>query len=702
MSGSRIRTPKPERNAPASAARETRRRRLDFIPGTNLDEYAAPWIGLILIVIIGWQLRTHLFTSWWVRIVAGTLAFLCSVVVTFFVSEYARPRNEFLRLHAVGTTLIVGGMLSVSIWAGLARAWLYSLIFLLPTLALTWNVRQIRIIRGEGKDTHDVRNSWIEALGTDGTKVVDVKRDDRTVRLKVRGLHGKSAKDVAALVPGLNAITGLHPGAVRAIESPHRADEADIILNLEDSLNVDSGRPAWDGVRRSIADGIPLGVYEDGEIVTLVLLGSKSFAPSQLQVMGMSRSGKSHLFRIFVWGLSETFDAVLWVSDTIKGAQTLSPVMPAISRYENTREGTRVMLDDVERIIRYRSEALGKLYLDEWQPGCGMPALFVWVEEAARVLGGNERWTRLAESSLSTGIIMVDSMQRTDHRNKSTSARSQVASSLCFGVNDPEDSAMVLSERVQAVSQAHNWKTRHQGRFHADIVSADYEHQIMPARTFWHDDIIAELRDAISANASRMGQLDAGSLAVCARKEEVIPMPVPDQRKPIAPSAVRPSSVGPDGMTDADVDDVDPDGRPEPLSPDEQTERAEADGEIGPPSAVPWALPNPDAGTDGPTLSSSERHATFVRTVADLASRATERTSNGHPVVQISDVHDALARVPGWRPSMRPWTATRMTMMCETGAAERLRRGRYAIHIVPTPDVVPDAESEPEPPSLFG
>ena len=221
MSGSRIRTLKPERNAPASAARETRRRRLDFIPGTNLDEYAAPWIGLILIVIIGWQLRTHLFTSWWVRIVAGTLAFLCSVVVTFFVSEYARPRNEFLRLHAVGTTLIVGGMLSVSIWAGLARAWLYSLIFLLPTLALTWNVRQIRIIRGEGKDTHDVRNSWIEALGTDGTKVVDVKRDDRTVRLKVRGLHGKSAKDVAALVPGLNAITGLHPGAVRAIESPH-------------------------------------------------------------------------------------------------------------------------------------------------------------------------------------------------------------------------------------------------------------------------------------------------------------------------------------------------------------------------------------------------------------------------------------------------------------------------------------------------
>ena len=234
----------------------------------------------------------------------------------------------------------------------------------------------------------------------------------------------------------------------------------------------------------------------------------------------MSRSGKSHLFRIFVWGLSETFDAVLWVSDTIKGAQTLSPVMPAISRYENTREGTRVMLDDVERIIRYRSEALGKLHLDEWQPGCGMPALFVWVEEAARVLGGNERWTRLAESSLSTGIIMVDSMQRTDHRNKSTSARSQVASSLCFGVNDPEDSAMVLSERVQAVSQAHNWKTRHQGRLHEDIVRDDYEHQIMPARTFLHDDIIAEIRDAISANASRMGQLDAGSLAVCARKEK--------------------------------------------------------------------------------------------------------------------------------------------------------------------------------------
>lgn len=699
MSKGRIQPSKPGRNAPASAVhREQKRRRLDFIPGTNLDEYVAPWIGLSLVILVGWLLREHLFVLWWVRIVAGTLAFTCASIVAFFVNEYARPRDEFLRIHAVGTTFIVGGLLTMTIWIGVPRTWVYALIFIIPTLALTWNVRQFRIIRGEGKDTHEIRNSWTEALGTDGTKVLDVRRDDRVVRLRVRGLHGKSAKDIAALVPGLNAITGLHPGAVRAIESQHRADEADIVLTLNDTLNVDAPRPTWDGVRRSVASGVNLGTYEDGELVNLVLLGSKSYAPSQLQVMGMSRSGKSHLFRLFCWALSETFDAVLWVSDTIKGAQTLSPVMPAISRFEPTREGTRVMLDDVERIIRYRSGELGRMHLDEWEPGCGLPALFVWVEEAARVLGGNERWTRLAESSLSTGVIMVDSMQRTDHRNKSTNARSQVASSLCFGVNDPEDSAMILSERVQAVSQAHNWKTRHQGRFYADIVSADYEHQIMPARTFWHDDIITELRESILVNASRMSQLDAGSLGVCAKREAIA---VPEPRQSIEPSSVvRPSSVNPDGMTDGDVDDVDPDGRPEPLSPDERAEREKMDGEIGPPSAVPWALPNPDEPTDGPELSSSERHATFVRTLADVANRATEH-HEGHPVVQISDVHDALAKVPGWRASMRPWTATRMTMMCETGAAERLRRGRYAIYIVPTPDTVPDAESEPAPRSLF-
>jgi len=269
----------------------------------------------------------------------------------------------------------------------------------------------------------------------------------------------------------------------------------------------------WDGVRRSIADGIHFAQYENGDPFILRPTGGPGLAPFQLQIMGTTRSGKSHAFRVFVLMLSRMNDVVLWVCDATKANQTVGILRPAINRLEDDQDGATRLLRDLQVEIKTRGDWLADHGLDEWQQECGIPAHVVWVEEGADILPGTDLWEKLQRASLSCGIFLVDSMQSARGTNKSTGARAMAAGSLCFGVTRKTEARFAFPEHPDMVEIVSRWGTSRQGQFLALYPSVSDLHRSMAIRTPYHDGMRDEIEREIIANARGMAEPDETILA---------------------------------------------------------------------------------------------------------------------------------------------------------------------------------------------
>ncbi len=503
-----------------------RRSWAEVIPGV-VDDYAVPHLGTLVIALVSCQaVRFTDPATKWLTVVMTILGTL--VILPWVAWRYAEARKPFQRAHAAMTPALVGlGSLGwqiltslpkdnkLSIFEPLGNApgwWVVTYLGLGTTLALTWNIRRAEVIRGDGEDGAD---KLAEALGLVTSSVDVIENTANRIRVRVQLANGQGFKDLAAAVPKLEAVSKAMRGAGRAIPGK-RAHEGDVILIKRDVLKKPPKDPEkWNGRRRSFGDGFTVALSENGDPVPLRLAANPLGAASHMLVMGMSRSGKSHLFRLAALKLSRCNDVVLWVADTTKGAQTLAPVLPAVDWWagkDGDRSEVTAMIaalrggQGVLGIIRARGDYLGERGLDDWTPGCGLPALVVWIEEAAQI-ALSDPFIRLVETGLSVGVFVVTSLQRAMSDSMPVSARAQFASNVCFGVQDSADSAFVLRDQIQETAIAHEWRTKFPGKCYVDSMTLDDEMSGLPARTFGTkpDAIYKE----IAQNAPGMSRLDS-------------------------------------------------------------------------------------------------------------------------------------------------------------------------------------------------
>ena len=713
------------------------------VAGWRWTRHTPPWLGTLAVFGL-----TLLFRSVdWGAHTAGTrivalLLFVPSIAALSYVArQYAKPRFPFIATHLQWTIIGLGALFVGTLLVGPATWWCWVAGFGGATLCLSWNVRSIEALRSHDHESRErTGDSPWDRIGLSDMHPKNVQHSPGRTVLTVVGERGKGAMDMIRARDGFTNLIGARPGGVQVVRSLTRANEAQVIVNHVDHLSTPTPRPSWDGRYRSVAEGIPIGVYEDGEVLNAWLAGRSGQAPTLLQVMGMTRSGKSHLFRLFALGLSECYDATLWVSDTVKASQTLWPLLPAIDRLESVKDGsgTRRMIQDVQAIVTWRSDYLGGVglsddilayrrrfladdeRLDAWKPECGLSLLVVWLEEAARVLPNSSAWTRVCESGLSTGVVPIDSMQRADYSNKPTGARAQVASGICFGVNDPGDSSFVLGPTAQEASQLHEWKTRYPGRFMADCMFADPGRIALPLVTFWSESIVQVAERSIAINGPRMARLTPWEINVCSTPY-VRPTDGEEVTITVRPS-VRPSVESTDGrtavtssladavrtvvehetsdirrtehgeeITEDMINEVDPDGgrHPDDVLPADESGLVQAlsveDGQPVPGPCGPdegWTLPNPNE--DAPDLTAEEAHGRWVQVLQEVWRGTSRQTREGYRLLLLKDLVEAYG------PSRsRPWIHERLNAMVEADMAVRFRRGVYALTVDPHVATIP-------------
>jgi hypothetical protein len=408
-----------------------------------------PWLLGIPMYGLGLLLRQFWIPDTNEQVMFSVVFLLAGVAVGTFSWFYAKSRTRFQRWHATLSPPAFTLILIVPLCFGFGR---YSSLFVATywvVLSSAWVARVARSVWGDGADLHNAENGGAiaDALGLSGVRVSRVNahgtpgaRPDRiTSRWTMRGVEGFD--EILKVRDGIrNMAKAVH---VRLRRVPTDPQAADVTVVLKDMLAKPVAYPG-PSAATSIADPLIIGIRQDGTPEELYL--TTEHGTFRGIVAGCSGSGKSRgLWAVLAEGAGRT-DAVWWIADIAKAGQTVAPASRMFDWIATDEVGTKAMLEAAERIGQARSRVLGDD--QSWHPGCGMPLLVVWVEEAAGVTSSKsfgKQITRLSERVRSVGIVLVLSLQRPSGKNMPTDARAQFTGSLCFGLDDEQSPKMVLS-----------------------------------------------------------------------------------------------------------------------------------------------------------------------------------------------------------------------------------------------------------------
>jgi len=467
----------------------------------RLVEIVRPFFVWPLFVLMAVSLRL----SWPANI--GVMAFMAAsgVALGFTAMHLSHSRSVFGRLHGFITMLLAAGLLDYIDLVGKTHSVVFLCTFGIFLFCLSWSMRMFIRIRDEADS--DRLTEIFEKAGAGQARVTwKMPKPGTTIHKLTGRIHlPRAERTPDDLQKSLRKIEGgmkLPPGSLTAVPNDDDAAVADITLS--DPRVLKKSRPfPWVGTgshpHGSVADPIFTGWWQDGEECEWVI------TDTHVLVMGMTGAGKSMGAG---WGaLAELItrdDCVIMAADLTKGDQTLGPFRGSLNRIETTVDGARKMLIDLQASIRPRTDYLASKGLGQWQKGCGIPYIVVWLEEAPDIIDslgtkGEERWIKTLKAARSAGITFVISMQRADWSQLPTVARSQLAY-WCFGVNDARDAGFGLSE-VQQMRDCNPalWNRRQPGMFYLDVPGVPEERVALPGRTcFWgnSDAIIRKHTDA--------------------------------------------------------------------------------------------------------------------------------------------------------------------------------------------------------------
>lgn len=452
--------------------------------------HAPPWIcGLM---VVG---TAALFHHLWGGKHAGSATAwavlgLCvsTVVLTAMTWLISHQRRAIGRIHSTVTVLLacVYVMIATITGPGQPVVVFFELVFG-GTLALTWNLRiVIRSQDGESGIRDPLAHLWEKARevsGFDGTtaKVIKVEEHKIDAQVAING-GDKTVEDLQKKTLNMETAMGLPPGSLTISADQNRADLAAMSISDPRILQATIPYPGPLHPGGSVADPLRLGLYQDMGPVDIVFLGY------HLMVNGMSGSGKSFGGS---WNLLASLmsrpDVTIIAGDLTKADQTLGDAAEALDWLVFTKAQANALMDGLQRAVPARTAWLSAHGHKKWEKGCGLQAVYILLEECPDVLRvvDEDDFVQLAKAARSAGIYLILSLQRSDYSQVPTIVRGQFGAKMCFGVENSEDAAFGLPEKViQAGASPEDWGVDFPGMCYLSAPGIPMAKRIMPIRTF--------------------------------------------------------------------------------------------------------------------------------------------------------------------------------------------------------------------------
>ncbi|MGW1990113.1 hypothetical protein [Embleya sp. NPDC001921] len=443
-------------------------------------------------------------------VMAATLA---SAALTAGTAKVAPDGAPMWRWHATVTCALATGAMPLSAALdpgapGAMSAWA----ILGVGTALSWNIR--KLTRNGGADGPKALPSGTDLFDKvnrlKGTTVQSATIDGHRLTATLGLPPGEvTVEDVQGARKHIASALGIHARGITVREDDERGDRAHLSIVVKDLLKDPI---AWPGPSRPgacISEPIRYGIYEDGQPAEFWLPGEpggKGRQPrpvTHFLISGMTGAGKGETTIDVVAEVATRRRVVMWIGDPGKGSQTLQDVAGAFEWVAIGTARTLAMISSLPDVITARADQLGRWGYKQWVPEVydkhGMPFLCVFVEEASRVLRGNEAWVTAGQEARSAGVALLASAQVFDHTVIPRKSRGQFPGGLIHGQGEDIDANYVTPDALtEAGADPVRWGNTCPGKNYLVAPGIPEARWPIPIRSYMSDP--AKLRKVIAVH----------------------------------------------------------------------------------------------------------------------------------------------------------------------------------------------------------
>jgi hypothetical protein len=322
-------------------------------------------------------------------------------------------------------------------------------------------------------------------------------RAPRTMTGRVMMPPEVTVSEGAERVEGLEQNLGFPPGSVTLRQSP---DDPWADFTASDPHLLDVPEP-WPGPSRphgTMAEPFRMGVRQDGSTALIRRLPN-------YHTRGMGQTGSA---KTMGWGYNQLGEGVsreeyaAIVFDFAKGEQFFGAWRMALHYFETEEERILRRMAGLHRARVARTNYLAKSHLTEWEPGCGLSFLDIFMAEAPDVIRllavgkrasagavmTREDWESDVKNYRSAGGSWNLDLQLSLASEMPSVAQGQM-SHLTMGVEDRKQAAFGLSDRQkEGGCRPELWGKRKPGMAYWDVPTEDESLALMPLRFYhWRD-----------------------------------------------------------------------------------------------------------------------------------------------------------------------------------------------------------------------
>jgi hypothetical protein len=461
-----------------SASRELHKRWRPFI-----GPFFAAFPGLITAWIMHYYLHgfdlTWTFLKWrpidWHLAGSGVAQTITTILLTvtaggLSVFAWHAADNRKLPLRVALTGSVAVAVLDFGIQTGVGPGRWTSFFGLIVwwIIAGMWTLPRLDVTRRDSRsgEPQEVKPDPVEEkMGLVGAKYKPTQYtlDGEVVRtdIEVTMPRGGTLDTLDKAVPIMESLADSAgvgaPPDMSNVQRVGRASKAIVSLIhkdiLKDGVPPEPPELKPDGSRYTIDERpLAIGRCMDLRLATETLRSTQG-------VIGTIGSGKSQYARRKIAVISTRS----WVApplyfDKVKGRQTVAPLVGALGVIVLSNDPTphRAGLMALKAMTEYRADLFGRLGYDEWEPGIidpdtgePVPKMVAWFEECDELIKlAPGVMTFLASKARSTGVVLVYSLQRPDHKAMPTELRANIVNWDVFGIMPGDDytATMALSD----------------------------------------------------------------------------------------------------------------------------------------------------------------------------------------------------------------------------------------------------------------
>ncbi|WP_163548253.1 hypothetical protein [Candidatus Frankia nodulisporulans] len=417
---------------------------------------------------------------------------LATAGLTRLTWRVSHARQLIGRIHVSLNTALSLGWVTVATITGLHRP--VTDIWLLggAAAAFAWNLRTA--LHGTREDDDRLRSWWrtrAEKASLPGSQMATLEVGEDRGRGRLELADGQTVNDAIAHREVVAAMAGVPASGVRIQPDPHDASVAEVTFVRRDMLREIRPYTGPSHVGGLPTDPHEIGTYEDGERLEITLAAVRGDAERGIEdknsyhlgIGGKNGAGKSGPVLIVAGDWLCRHEALVIVIDTVKREQTWGSVQDLLTLFVAEKRQAKALIHAVlTRLVPAIAKYLGERGYSQWEPGCGIPAIFFVIEEAFDLPDESMReLVQILQRVRSLGINLSIFGQRWTFDNIPTSARSEIVP-IQFGCA-AGDAGYLLGELADRGGDiAEQWGANHPGRALAALPGIPEERHLIPLR----------------------------------------------------------------------------------------------------------------------------------------------------------------------------------------------------------------------------